>query len=119
MPLFEISTDYLTRTLVDLLNTPSPTGDTEYAISLVEGELMSMGVATERTNKGAKPDITAVPMAVVGSRPETWLRPTNTAPRLTPSEPHSTKSSTQTKPKPLGKNTRLLAVEALKAEKTN
>lgn len=53
MPLFEISTDYLTRTLVDLLNTPSPTGDTEYAISLVEGELMSMGVATERTNKGA------------------------------------------------------------------
>ncbi|MGV3618743.1 MAG: M42 family metallopeptidase [Fimbriimonas sp.] len=53
MPLFEISTDYLTRTLVDLLNTPSPTGDTEYAISLVEGELMSMGVATERTTKGA------------------------------------------------------------------
>lgn len=53
MPLFEISTDYLTRTLVDLLNTPSPTGDTEYAISLVEGELMSMGIATERTTKGA------------------------------------------------------------------
>lgn len=53
MPLFEISTEYLTRTLVDLLNTPSPTGDTEYAIGLVEGELMSMGVTTERTTKGA------------------------------------------------------------------
>ena len=53
MALFEISVDYLTRTLVDLLNTPSPTGDTEYAISFVEGELMALGVATERTTKGA------------------------------------------------------------------
>lgn len=53
MALFEISTDYLTRTLVDLLNTPSPTGDTEYAISFVQGELDSWGVATELTTKGA------------------------------------------------------------------
>ncbi|CAN5354833.1 M42 family metallopeptidase [soil metagenome] len=53
MALFEISVDYLTQTLVDLLNTPSPTGDTEYAISFVEGELMSMGVPTRRTKKGA------------------------------------------------------------------
>ncbi len=53
MALFEISLDYLTQTLVDLLNTPSPTGDTEYAISFIEGELMGMGVATERTRKGA------------------------------------------------------------------
>jgi putative aminopeptidase FrvX len=53
MALFEISTDYLTRTLVDLLNTPSPTGDTEYAISFVQGELESWGVATEVTTKGA------------------------------------------------------------------
>ena len=53
MARFEISTDYLKRFLVDLLNTPSPTGDTEYAISLVEGELQSMGVRTERTVKGA------------------------------------------------------------------
>ena len=53
MARFEISTDYLTRTLVDLLNTPSPTGDTEYAISFVQGELESMGVSTERTVKGA------------------------------------------------------------------
>lgn len=53
MALFEISTDYLTRTLVDLLNTPSPTGDTEYATSFVQGELENMGVPTERTTKGA------------------------------------------------------------------
>jgi putative aminopeptidase FrvX len=53
MALFEISTDYLTRTLVDLLNTPSPTGDTEYAIGFVQGELESMGVPTEVTVKGA------------------------------------------------------------------
>ena len=53
MARFEISTDYLKRFLVDLLNTPSPTGDTEYAISLVQGELESFGVPTERTRKGA------------------------------------------------------------------
>ncbi len=55
MPRFEISTDYLKRVLIDLLETPSPTGDTEYAIGFVEGELQSMGVATERTTKGALP----------------------------------------------------------------
>lgn len=53
MARFEINTDYLVRFLVDLLNTPSPTGDTEYAIGFVEGELAAMGVATERTYKGA------------------------------------------------------------------
>lgn len=53
MARFEIPTDYITKTLVDLLNTPSPSGDTEYAISLVQGELESMGVRTERTFKGA------------------------------------------------------------------
>ncbi|CAN5475318.1 M42 family metallopeptidase [soil metagenome] len=53
MALFEISGDYLRRVLVDLLETPSPTGDTEYAVSVVQGELESMGVATERTTKGA------------------------------------------------------------------
>ncbi len=53
MARFEISRDYLTQTLVDLLNTPSPTGDTEYAISFVQGELESMGIPTERTVKGA------------------------------------------------------------------
>ncbi len=53
MARFEISTEYLVRFLRDLLETPSPTGDTEYAIGLVEGELAAMGVATERTAKGA------------------------------------------------------------------
>ncbi len=38
---------------MDLLNTPSPTGDTDYAISFVQGELESLGIATERTTKGA------------------------------------------------------------------
>ncbi|RYG19826.1 hypothetical protein EON82_20975, partial [bacterium] len=41
MARFEISTDYLVRFLTDLLETPSPTGDTEYAIGFVEGELAS------------------------------------------------------------------------------
>jgi putative aminopeptidase FrvX len=50
---FEISTDYLVKTLVDLLNTPSPTGDTEWAVSFVQQELEAMGVATRRTLKGA------------------------------------------------------------------
>jgi putative aminopeptidase FrvX len=50
---FEISTEYLTKTLVDLLNTPSPTGDTEYAVAFVQQELDYMGVQTRRTTKGA------------------------------------------------------------------
>jgi putative aminopeptidase FrvX len=50
---FEISTEYLTKTLVDLLNTPSPTGDTEYAISFVQQELDYMNVPTQVTKKGA------------------------------------------------------------------
>ena len=53
MARFEISDDYLTRFLVDLLNTPSPTGDTDYAISFVQGELESFGIPTEKTTKGA------------------------------------------------------------------
>ena len=53
MARFEISTDYLQRFLTDLLNTPSPTGDTEYAVSLVEGELVGLGVEASRTRKGA------------------------------------------------------------------
>lgn len=53
MARFEIDVDYLRRTLTDLLETPSPTGDTEYAIGLVQGELENMGVSTRRTRKGA------------------------------------------------------------------
>jgi putative aminopeptidase FrvX len=53
MARFEISDDYLQRFLVDLLQTPSPTGDTEYAIGFIESELMGLEFATERTRKGA------------------------------------------------------------------
>lgn len=53
MARFEISTDYLRRFLTDLLETPSPTGDTEYAVSFVEGELAAFGISAERTRKGA------------------------------------------------------------------
>lgn len=53
MARFEIDTDYLVRFLIDLLNTPSPTGDTEWAVSFVEQELQSMNVLTDRTRKGA------------------------------------------------------------------
>lgn len=53
MARFEISTDYLLRTLEDLINTPSPTGDTDWAVSFVEQELQSMGVSTFKTTKGA------------------------------------------------------------------
>jgi len=50
---FEIDKGYLKRVLVDLLNTPSPSGDTEWAISFVQNELEAMGVASRRTIKGA------------------------------------------------------------------
>ncbi|MBI1756587.1 MAG: M42 family metallopeptidase [Fimbriimonas ginsengisoli] len=53
MTRFEIDVPYLTKTLVDLLNTPSPTGDTEWAISFVQQELEAMGAKTRRTTKGA------------------------------------------------------------------
>jgi len=50
---FEIDTEYLLRVLVDLLNTPSPTGDTEWACGLVQQELEVLGITTQRTRKGA------------------------------------------------------------------
>ena len=53
MAVFEISPEYLKRVLIDLLETPSPTGDTEYAVGFVQGELESLGISTEKTRKGA------------------------------------------------------------------
>ena len=44
-----LTTDFLLR----LLNTPSPTGFTEAAVTLVERELSALGVTAERTRKGA------------------------------------------------------------------
>ena len=48
-----IDTDYLTEFLVGLLNTPSPTGDTEAAIAYAESALRDLGLETRRTRKGA------------------------------------------------------------------
>lgn len=53
MARFTIDTEYLVRFLTDLLNTPSPTGDTEWAVSFVEQELSSLGIESCRTRKGA------------------------------------------------------------------
>ncbi len=53
MARFDISLDYLVRTLEDLLNTPSPTGYTDWAIGFVEQELTSFEVPCGRTAKGA------------------------------------------------------------------
>lgn len=53
MARFEIDIDYLNRFLVDLLNTPSPTGDTEWAISFVRQELETLGIRSTTTSKGA------------------------------------------------------------------
>lgn len=44
---------YILDKLEALLNIPSPTGDTEKAISFVEEEFKSMGISTRRNNKGA------------------------------------------------------------------
>jgi putative aminopeptidase FrvX len=50
---FEIDLDFLTRFLKDLLNTPSPTGYTDWAVSAVEQELEGLGIGSRRTLKGA------------------------------------------------------------------
>ncbi len=48
-----IALDYLTDFLLKLLNIPSPTGDTDRAVSLVESEFAALGIQTRRTSKGA------------------------------------------------------------------
>ncbi len=53
MARFEIDREYLIKTLLDLLNTPSPTGDTDWAVSFVEQELEVFGIHAGRTFKGA------------------------------------------------------------------
>lgn len=53
MPRFDISTEYLVTTLQDLINTPSPTGNTDWAVSFVEAELESLDIRSVRTTKGA------------------------------------------------------------------
>ncbi|MBX3096020.1 MAG: M42 family metallopeptidase [Fimbriimonadaceae bacterium] len=53
MPRLDISMDYLLRLLEDLINTPSPTGATDWVMGFVENELDAMGITGRRTNKGA------------------------------------------------------------------
>jgi len=53
MARFDVSTEYLLQTLQDLIETPSPTGDTDWAISFVQQELESLGIHSYRTSKGA------------------------------------------------------------------
>lgn len=53
MPRLDISVNYLLQLLEDLLNTPSPTGATDWVMGFVENELDSMGIAGQRTRKGA------------------------------------------------------------------
>lgn len=53
MSRFQIDKDYVLRVLVDLLNTPSPTGDTDWAINFVQQELAELDVPTQKTVKGA------------------------------------------------------------------
>lgn len=48
-----IDTEYLTSFLIGLLNTPSPTGDTDAAIAYTESALSDLGLEPRRTIKGA------------------------------------------------------------------
>ena len=48
MPRFEIDLQYLTTVLEDLLNTPSPTGDTEWAVGFCAQELEGLGAEMEQ-----------------------------------------------------------------------
>jgi putative aminopeptidase FrvX len=45
--------DYVIKNLIELLNTPSPSGDTDKAITLVEKAFKDLGIKTERTIKNA------------------------------------------------------------------
>jgi len=53
MPRFQIDVDYLKSVLQDLINTPSPTGDTAWAVSFAQNELENLGASTFITPKGA------------------------------------------------------------------
>ncbi|HLR34915.1 MAG TPA: M42 family metallopeptidase [Tissierellales bacterium] len=49
----KINLDYSIKNLVNLLNIPSPSGNTEKAIDFVEKKFNDLGIKTKRTNKGA------------------------------------------------------------------
>ena len=45
--------DYIIKNLEELLNIPSPTGNTDRAVEFVEDRFKELGIQTRRTNKGA------------------------------------------------------------------
>lgn len=49
----KVDTDYVVEVLTRLCKTPSPTGNSDAAISLLEAEFGKLGLPTRRTNKGA------------------------------------------------------------------
>lgn len=60
-----IDGNYLTDFLLNLLNCPSPTGDTTRAVLMVEQEFSRLGIDTRRTGKGAL--IATIPGSTPGS----------------------------------------------------
>lgn len=48
-----VDTDYMVDLLTRLCKTPSPTGNSDAAVTLLEEEFRALGIATRRTNKGA------------------------------------------------------------------
>lgn len=53
MPGIDIDDDYLRKTLLALLEIPSPTGHTDEIAQLVEAELAGLGISSRRTRRGA------------------------------------------------------------------
>ncbi|GAB4123939.1 MAG: M42 family metallopeptidase [Fimbriimonadaceae bacterium] len=53
MPRIDVPIGDVLQILEDLIQTPSPTGSTEWAVAMVENELAAMGVPFQRTTKGA------------------------------------------------------------------
>jgi len=53
MPRIDVPIGDVLQILEDLIQTPSPTGSTEWAVAMVENELAAMGVPFHRTTKGA------------------------------------------------------------------
>ena len=49
----KVNLKYTTDILMTLLNIPSPTGDTDTAVAMVEAEFATLGIPTKRTGKGA------------------------------------------------------------------
>lgn len=49
----KVDTDYIVEVLTRLCKTPSPTGNSDAAVALLEDEFRKLGIPTRHTNKGA------------------------------------------------------------------